>query len=140
MGIRIGLLTAVVAALTATLFAAAVPAGAGKAFDCRAFADMPHAVAPVPPNLLAWGEFHCASSRTIAVQVCAARLDPGGVTPQLEPIWCAYARVHVAAGGRTFARTRVHRCTPGYDYISYVRIIGYAWEQGPWRRCRVLAP
>ena len=130
----------VTAAIGVAIALAATPASiahTGTAFDCRAFGDIPRAIVPSPPSMLAWGEFHCASARTIAVQVCAARLD-GPVTPQLRPIWCRYARVHVAAGGRAFVRTRAHACTPGYDYVSYVRIVGYAWEQGGWRRCRAL--
>ena len=59
--------------------------------------------------LLAWGEFHCASARTIAVQVCAARLD-APVTPQLRPIWCLRPRPRGRRrqGVRAHARACLH--------------------------------
>jgi hypothetical protein len=131
------LVAAAIGVATALAAAPASIAHTGTAFDCRAFGDLPRPAAAAPANLVAAGEFHCASARTIAVQVCAARLD-GAVTPQLQPIWCRYTRVHVTAGGKAFVRTRAHACMQGYDYISYVRIVGYAWEEGGWRRCRAL--
>jgi hypothetical protein len=33
-------------------------------------------------------------------------------------------------------RTGPHGCTPGVGYFSYVRILGYEWDRGPFTICR----
>jgi hypothetical protein len=73
------------------------------------------------------------TASTLSVQVCAARL-PYDVEP--KAIWCAYSRVKIAAHGKTFVRTGPHGCTPGVGYFSYVRILGYEWDRGPFTICR----
>jgi hypothetical protein len=42
----------------------------------------------------------------------------------------------VAAGGKTFARTRPHACARGTRYFSYVRILGQPWDLGAFTICR----
>jgi hypothetical protein len=135
--LRSGVVT-ISAALTvaaAVLIGAPSSTQASKPLDCRVFADMPYVVAhsPTHPRMRAWAEFHCASASALAVQACAARL-PYEVDP--KPIWCGYSRLRVAAGGKAFARTLPHDCVPGARYMSYARIIGHGWDQGPYTVCR----
>ena len=124
-------------AVTCALLLGAPPAATheGKAFDCRAFGDIPYVVthSPTHVRMLAWGEFHCTSAGTLSVQVCAARV-PAGLDP--KPIWCTYSRIEVAAGHKVFVRTRAHACAQTARYVSYVRILGHPWDRGPAGICR----
>jgi hypothetical protein len=132
---RVVTVVAALAVACALLIGAPPSTLARKPLDCRAFADMPYVVthSPTHPRMRAWAEFHCASASALAVHACAARL-PYAVDP--KPIWCGYSRVKVAAGGKAFARTLPHDCVPGARSMSYVRIVGHAWDQGPYAICR----
>lgn len=103
--------------------------------DCQAFSDIPYAVthSPTHVRLRAWGEFHCDSASTLAVQVCAVNFL-SGLGP--KPFWCTYSRIKVTAGGKVFVRTRPHDCALGHRYRSYVRIVGHPWDRGPYAFCR----
>jgi hypothetical protein len=135
----IGAILALTGVAVALVLATSPPAtGASRDSGCVAYGDLP---LPAPPlgavaRLTVAGEFHCTGARSLAVEVCAARLAAGGYTPVLKPIWCVHRIVKVAAGSKAFVRTPSHVCTVGRDYMSYVHILGTPFQTGPFHRCR----
>lgn len=130
---------ATVVAFALLLWLSSAASAGSRDSGCRAYGDGPRSAGPngAIARLSIAGEFHCTAARSLAVEVCAARLDPGGYTAVLAPIWCIHRIVNVAAGGKTFVRTPAHACTVGRNYISYVRILGAPWDIGPFSRCRI---
>jgi hypothetical protein len=104
--------------------------------DCRMLADIPQLVSGAGAALRAGGELRCASTRTVAVQVCAAVVATSTTTRDPERIWCRTSRLTVQAGVKAFAAGRAHGCRRGARYVSDVRLLGGAWDRGPWRACR----
>jgi hypothetical protein len=134
-----GATVAVAGVALALLLATSPASGASRDSGCLAYGDLPW---PAPPagalaRISVGGEFHCVKARSLAVEVCAARLAAGGYTPVLKPIWCIYRVLRVPAGGKAFLRTPTHACTVGRDYMSYVRILGTPWNPGPSWPCRI---
>jgi hypothetical protein len=131
--------------LLAGLLAAAVAAGvapasaAPGATGCRVFADIPDSGPGVgaQARMFAWAEVHCASRTTLTVRVCAQSYGPGPLAPVSGPMWCRSSQVLVPAGGKAFARTRVHPCTAGRRYFSSASLDGLTIDRGPWAACRL---
>jgi len=138
IGIALG---ATVVALALLLWLSSAASAGSRDSGCRAYGDGPRSPAPdgAIARLSIAGEFHCKAARSLAVEVCAARLGPGAYTAVLTPIWCIYRTANVAAGGKTFVRTPNHVCTVGRNYVSMVRILGAPWDQGPAFPCRIFA-
>jgi hypothetical protein len=133
-------LTALTIATAALSAAPSAPAHTAAAPDCRGFADIPRSadLHSTLPQLYAWGQFDCDAPARLAVQICTIRFTPTPVILDDKVVWCVHRIVRIPAGHTTFVRAPLHRCTPGKGYASYVRILGQAWDRGPWTRCRTL--
>jgi hypothetical protein len=129
----------IVVALAALAPASNAQAGV-TAPTCHGFADMPRPIDlhSTLPRLYVWGEFHCTTPASLAVQVCGIHYTPAGEILDEKVVWCIYRIVKVKAGVTAFVRTPIHNCTPGKEYVSYIRIIGQPWARGPWMLCRTL--